>query len=69
MCETRRFDHHMPDSACCCGEKFTHQDFGHHHHFRPFFPTKAEQIEQLKKYKQALTEEIGEIDKRLKDLE
>ena len=69
MCETERFSHHMAGPACCCGEKFTYQDFRRHHHFRPSFPTKAEQIEQLKKYKQTLTEEIGEIDKRLKDLE
>ncbi|MCL4377901.1 MAG: hypothetical protein M1409_05885 [Actinobacteria bacterium] len=34
-----------------------------------FFPTKTEQIEQLKNYKQVLIEEIGEIDKRLKYLE
>jgi hypothetical protein len=59
----------MSASDCCCQEIFTHPDFGRHPHFRPIFPTKAEQVEQLKKYKQMLNEELREVEKRLKDLE
>jgi len=68
MCETKRLNHHMYDSGCCC-EEMTINPYGHHPHFRPIFPTKAEQVEQLKKYKQMLDEELGEVEKRLKDLE
>jgi len=69
MCENKRFHHYMSASGCCCQEISTHPDFGHHPHFRPIFPIKAEQVEQLKKYKQMLDEELGEVEKRLKDLE
>lgn len=69
MCETKRFHHHMSNSACCCEENFTHPGFGQRPHFRPIFPTKTEQIERLRKYKQTLTEELDEVEKRLKDLE
>jgi len=68
MCETKRFSRHMADPSCCCKKGSSHQDLGRHHS-RPSFPTKEEQIGQLKKYRQTLAEEIGDIDKRLKDLE
>ena len=69
MCETKSFNQFRAGAGCCCNEMMAPLFFRHHHsHFRPDFPTKKEQIEILKEYKQKLGEEINEIEKRLKDL-
>ena len=70
MCETKSFNHFRSGGSCCCNEMMAPPYFRHHHsHFGPGFPTKKEQVEILKGYKQKLQEEIDEIEKRLKELE
>lgn len=70
MCETKSFNHFRSGGSCCCDEMMAPPYFRHNHsHFRPGFPTKKEQIEILKGYKQKLQEEIDEIEKRLKELD
>ena len=70
MCEPRGFGHHRKSGGCCCEEMMPpHFSHRHHFHFVQGFPTKKEQVEILKDYKQKLQEEIAEIDKRLKELE
>lgn len=70
MCESKGYGHFRGAGVCCCGEISAPPFFRHHHsHFRPFFPSKKEQVEILKEYKQRLQEEMDEIEKRLKEME
>jgi hypothetical protein len=71
MCESKSSSRYGMTGGCCCNEMMAPPHFGHHHHphFRPTFPTRKEQVEDLKEYKQMLQEELDEVEKRLKDLE
>jgi len=58
-----------PGPGCCCQPGSVHAGYGHPFHFRPEFPTREEQVEILKKYRQKLKQELDEVEGRLKELE
>ncbi|MFO7928609.1 MAG: DUF5320 domain-containing protein [Candidatus Humimicrobiaceae bacterium] len=66
MCDTKKFNR-PPSTGCCCGDNAGHH-VPHQHSFKPAFPSKEEQLKQLKNYKQMLEGEIAETEKRIKEL-
>ncbi len=67
MCDTKKYNH-QPSTGCCCGENIGSHHSSHHHSFKPAFPSKEEQLKQLKNYRQMLEGEIAETEKRIKEL-
>ena len=65
MCET----HEHRFSECGCGHMHGSRHFSHSDCHSPIFPSKKEQIERLKDYKQTLQDKLNEVENRLKDLE
>ena len=67
MCEqgfnTNRF------SECGCGHIHGPRQFRHSDCCNPIYPSKKEQTEHLKDYKQTLQDKLNEVESRLKDLE
>ena len=69
MCEqgfnTNRF------SECGCGHMHIHgpAQFRHSGCCDPIYPSKKEQTDHLKDYKQTLQDKLNEVESRLKDLE
>ena len=68
MCEMHEFNPYGC-SGCCCGHVHGPRHFRHSNCCGPVFPSKKEQIERLKDYKQTLQDELNEVENRLKDLE
>jgi len=56
-------------SECGCGHMHGSRHSGHSDCCSPIFPSKKEQIERLKDYKQTLQDRLNEVENRLKDLE
>ena len=56
-------------SGCCYGHTHEPRHFSHSDCHSPIFPSKKEQIERLKDYKQTLQDKLNEVENRLKDLE
>ena len=65
MCET----HEYRFSECGCGHMHGPRHFSHSDCCSPIYPSKKEQIERLKDYKQTLQDRLNEVENRLKDLE
>ncbi|MDP3012333.1 MAG: hypothetical protein Q8N27_06400 [Candidatus Hydromicrobium sp.] len=67
MCEMHEFN---PDrfSGCGCGHMYGTRHSTHSDCCSPIFPSKKEQIERLKDYKQTLQDKLDEVENRLKDL-
>ncbi|MCL5772302.1 MAG: DUF5320 domain-containing protein [Actinobacteria bacterium] len=69
-------------SGCGCGnmnmhgpwhmhgtEMYSPEQFRHWGCCDPVYPSKKEQVERLKEYKQKLQDELNEVENRLKDFE
>ena len=65
MCE----NHEYRFSECGCGHMHGPSHSKHSDCCGPIFPSKKEQIERLKDYKQTLQDKLSEVENRLKDLE
>jgi hypothetical protein len=59
---------HDPYRAGCCYQHGGAQIFGHHPGHGLIFPSKKDQIEHLKEYRQRLQDLQKEVEERLKDL-
>lgn len=64
-----RGSHEYRFSECGCGGMYGPRHFSYSDYCGPIFPSKKEQIERLKEYKQTLQDELSEVENRLKDLE
>jgi len=60
---------HDPYRSDCCCQHGGAQLFGHHTGHGLIFPSKKDQIEHLKEYRQRLQDLQNEVEERLKDLE
>lgn len=67
MCE-QGFNH-SKFSECGCGHMHGPGQFRHSGCCDPIYPSKKEQTERLKDYKQMLQDKLGEVENRLKDIE
>ena len=56
-------------SGCSCEHTYGPGHTRHSDCCSPIFPSKKEQIERLKDYKQTLQDKLDEVENRLKDLE
>ncbi|MGM0365138.1 MAG: hypothetical protein ACQEP5_01230 [Actinomycetota bacterium] len=65
MCNTET----VSNSGCCCQPGDMHRGHGHNLGPKPHFPSKDEQLDMLKRYKQKLKKELGEVEEKIKDLE
>lgn len=62
MCNTANY------SGCCCQPVNMHHGSGHHMGSTPNFPSKQEQIDILKRYRQKLKQELEDVEEKIKDL-
>ena len=65
MCET----HEYRFSECGCGHTHGTRHSSNSDCCSPNFPSKKEQIERLKEYKQTLQDKLNEVENRLKEFE
>ena len=56
-------------SECGCGHMHGPKQSSHSDCCSPIYPSKKEQVEHLKDYKQTLQDKLTEVEGRLKDLE